>query len=1085
MDSFEAYFHQLKETPPENITEFSHRGKLETLLNELAPKTIKVLMEPRRERGIGAPDFQISSRGLILGYVENKALDGEPLDKTLKGDQLKKYQQLSGNILLTNYIEWILVRDGKPVMRESLCYRYDLENKKSKLSKERVQAVALLIQKFFDAQPEVISSAKKLAEALAIRAKMLKGYLLEELIRQEKEHQEGRLYELYKSFRDYVFHELELEQFADAFTQNLVYGLFLARLNADTKEKEINLYNAIKYIPTSFELIKELVDFLKELDKEEYLAARWIVEEVISIINNLDLPSINRSLFYRISKNKNLFNETEISYRDPFVYFYEYFLGVYDKNLRKSKGVYYTPPPIVHFIVNAVQHVLKNTFRFHEGLADERVTVLDFATGTGTFLLEIFEQIFESIPKNAGNREQLIKERLQKNMYGFEYLIAPYTVAHLKLSQYLKENGYSLQPNERLHIYLTNTLEPADLVTQQIPFLPALTQEGRNAQVIKNKHVLVITGNPPYSGISKNKGEWISNLIEDYKKLEGGEWKERKHWLGDDYVKFIRFAQHKMECETVWDEKAQAYKDISNEKDGIVAIITNHSFLDNPTFNGMRQSLLKTFDELYFLNLHGNYNQNEKTPDGGKDENVFDQIRQGVSINIFVKKKGSPKKVYYADWWGEREEKYKLAWESSFKEVNWQELKPNFPFYFFVPKSELNREEYEKYWKIDEIFKEQVTGIITSRDSFAIGFSKKEVEDNIKKFIDFKFSDDDVRNELKLRDTRSWKLGPMRRVMSGLDNRDANFEKIHYRPFDKRDIFYHDSAVDWGRWEYVKHLLKGENIGLISMRQYAYDVLDYCYSFVSKDMIDNRTFISNKGTASLFPLFLYEKTNGKEDKKVNFTPAFFNYLKEQYNDQSPEQMLGYIYAILYSPSYRKKYAEFLKSDFPRIPFTADKNLFDVLSDLGAELIALHIAENEGDEWQGHSRSEFDIFITKQSDKQQVGSYIGSGKGNKVDEVRFELLKEHDMPEKILQQLMPYEKHWGRVYISKNKYFNLVPLSVWHMQIGGYQVLEKWLKDRKGRELSAAEIKHYPQVIKTLCTTQHLMKQIDSFTAQWI
>jgi hypothetical protein len=1078
MDCFETYFHQLKQTPPENITEFSHRGKLETLLNTLAPKEIKVLMEPRREKGIGAPDFQISSRGLILGYVENKAIDGELLDKVLKGEQLKKYQQLSGNILLTNYIEWILVRDGKPVMREQLCYRYDLENTKSKLNNDRVKAVALLIQKFFDAQPEVINSAKKLAEALALRAKLLKGYLLEELMRQEKEHQEGRLYELYKSFRDYVFHELELEQFADAFTQNLVYGLFLARLNAGTKEKEINLYNAIKYIPTSFELIKELVDFLKELDKPEYLAAKWIVEEVISIVNNLDLPSINRTLFYRISKSKNLFNETEISYRDPFVYFYEYFLGVYDKNLRKSKGVYYTPPPIVHFIINAVQHVLRNTFKFKEGLADEQVTVLDFATGTGTFLLEVFEQILETLPKNAGNRDQLIRDRLQKSMFGFEYLIAPYTVAHLKLSQYLKENGYSMQPEERLHIYLTNTLEPADLVTQQIPFLPALTQEGRSAQIIKNKHILVITGNPPYSGISKNKGKWITNLIGDYKKLEGGEWKEKKHWLGDDYVKFIRFAQHKMEYETIWDEKAQAYKDIPNDKDGIVAIITNHSFLDNPTFNGMRQSLLKTFDQLYFLDLHGNYLKKEISPDNSADENVFDQIRQGVAISIFVKKKGAPKKICHADWWGKREEKYKLAWESDFKEVKWQELKPNHPNYFFVPNSEVNRSEYESYLSIIEIFKTFTAGAITGRDSLNISFNIAEVKEKIENFKTLK--EEDAREYFKIKkDSRDWTY------RTALKDANDNFDvqkilPILYRPFDKRYTLYTGNSrglYSSPQRKIMQHLLSDKNVGLVLPKQNKSD----WGAFTTTNIIGHK-LVSAYDVNYLFPLYLLDE---KLNKLSNFTSAFSKYIKESYEGKTPEQILSYIYAVLYSPTYRKKYEEFLKSDFPRIPFTEDKKIFEQLSKLGAQLIALHTTENKKDNWEGYSLGDFEIFNTKQSDKQEIGSYIGSGPNHLVEEVRFELLKEHELPEKILMQLVPDEKHWGRVYISKNKFFNYIPQSVWQMQIGGYQVLEKWLKDRKGRELPGAETKFYPQIIKTLCTTRLLMKQIDNFTASWI
>ncbi|MDZ7649809.1 MAG: N-6 DNA methylase [Cytophagales bacterium] len=484
--------------------------------------------------------------------------------------------------------------------------------------------------------------------------------MLDELQRQGKEHNEGRLYQLFETFRSFVFHELTIEEFADAFAQNLAYGLFLAKLNADTQS--VNLYNAKKFIPSSFELIRELVNFLDELDNDEYRETRWIVEEVLTIMNNLDLPAIHESLsFTKKKKNKDT---DDITIKDPYVYFYEDFLASYDKKLRKSKGVYYTPPPVVNFIVRSIDDILKRSFKIKEGLADRsKVTLLDFATGTGTFLVEVLQQIFENLPKDSGKKNLLIKEHVLKNIFGFEYLIAPYTIAHLKLSQFLKDNDYELKPKERLQIFLTNTLAPIDTQTK-IPLLPALTEESKQAQDVKDKPILVITGNPPYSKKSKNNDPWIVNLVNSYKIVDGKRSKEKQSWFRDDYIKFIRFAQDKMD----------------KVDEGIVGVITNHSFLNNITMPGMRQSLLNSFDQIYIVNLNGSAKQEGKLPDGIiKDENVFD-IEQGVSISFLIKRKGLSKKVFYTDFWGIRKDKYLTCLEEDFFNLfNGLELEPKSP----------------------------------------------------------------------------------------------------------------------------------------------------------------------------------------------------------------------------------------------------------------------------------------------------------------------------------------------------------------------------------------------------------------------
>ena len=499
---FDRYILALRKSAIEEKTEHTDRGALQLLLQAVADGNasgLAVHHEPKRVAGKGAPDFKITKGGLILGYVENKAI-GENLDKVLKSDQIKRYKSLSQNIILTDYLHFVWInKDG--IQRETLCHATDLENPKFRLREDRVAAVGKLLQGFFSTAPEGIGRAQQLALALATRSKLLRDYLGEELVRQEREHKEGRLYGLFQIFRDQVFHELTLKEFADAFAQMLAYGLFLARLNSDSEP--VTLHNAREYVPGSFRLIRELVDFLTELEKAEYRDVRWVVEEVLSIVNALDLPAILEDLSFRqrkaISRKVRAADEEEhrLFERDPFIYFYEDYLKAYDAATRKGRGVYYTPPPIVNFIVRAVDDILKESFGIPDGLADhQRVTVLDFACGTGTFLLEVFQRIFDNIGgPDAGRADLIVREHLLKNLFGFEYLIAPYTIAHLKLSQYLKDQNHPLKNDERLQVFLTNTLEPVE--PQANFLLPAISAEVEAAQAVKEQPILVITGNPP------------------------------------------------------------------------------------------------------------------------------------------------------------------------------------------------------------------------------------------------------------------------------------------------------------------------------------------------------------------------------------------------------------------------------------------------------------------------------------------------------------------------------------------------------------------------------------------------------------
>jgi hypothetical protein len=593
--------HIFRETPLSEHTEHTGRAALETLLGQFAGDAgtgVRVQHEPKRDKEKGAPDFKVSQHGMILGYVEVKEV-GTNLDKTLKSDQIKRYRELSDNIILTDYLQWIWIDGAGIKAREILAFPTDLESRKVRVAPERAEAVGRLISGFLFVKPEGIGRAQQLALALATRSKLLREFLGEELERQQRDHQEGRLYGLFQIFRDQVFHELTTADFADAFAQMLAYSLFLAKLNADAEQ--VTLHNARQFIPGSFRLIRELVDFLTELEKDEYREVRWVVEEVLSIVNGLDLAAIHDDLSFRARKAINRKvraadeEEHRLFERDPFIYFYEDYLKAYDAKMRKSRGVYYTPPPIVNFIVRAVDDILKDSFGIREGLADsKRVTVLDFACGTGTFLLEVFQRIFDNIGgAGKGRADPIVREHILKNIYGFEYLIAPYTIAHLKLSQFLRDRGHALKDSERLQVFLTNTLEPIE--PQHNFLLPAVSAEVQAARDVKEKPILVITGNPPYSGHSKNNGNWIRNAVVQYRKLldEGGRPGQSK-WLQDDYVKFMRFAQLKMEA----------------VDEGIVGVITNHSWLESPTFVGMRRSLLESFDVIYVAHLLKDFHTN-------------------------------------------------------------------------------------------------------------------------------------------------------------------------------------------------------------------------------------------------------------------------------------------------------------------------------------------------------------------------------------------------------------------------------------------------------------------------------------------
>ena len=1048
IDSFDHYLSALRKVAVEDKTEHTDRAALQALLLALAgdiDAAIHVQHEPRRDALRGAPDFKVASKGLILGYVETKKLN-DNLDKILKSEQIAKYRTLSGNIILTDYLHFIWISEAG-VQRESLCHASDLENRKFRLRPEKVEAVRKLLRGFFSTAPQGVGRASQLAIALATRARLLRDSLFEELTRQQKEHEEGRLFGLYQVFQKQVFQELTLKEFADAFAQMLAYGLFLARLNSELAP--VTLRNARDFVPASFQLIRELVDFLSELDKQEYAGVRWVVEEVLSIVNGLDLLAIHEDLSFRhrkaTSRNVKARDEEEhrLFERDPFIYFYEDFLNHYDKETRKARGVYYTPPPVVSFIVRAVDDILKDTFAIKAGLADhQRVTVLDFACGTGTFLLEVFQRIFDNIGgANAGHADLIVREHLLKNIYGFEYLIAPYTIAHLKLSQYLREQQLPLRDGERLKVFLTNTLEPIE--PQKELLLPAVTAESEAAQSVKKKPLLVITGNPPYSGNSKNKGKWISEAIQGYKytiekSVIGAEEKKplrerNPKWLNDDYVKFLRFAQLKMD----------------DVEEGVVAVITNHSWLDNPTFRGMRQSLTNTFDQIYIMDLHGSIKPKELVPIGVKNENVFD-IQKGVAVTIFVKKSGAKRGVWYSELWGTRLEKYRESANAELKTVAWTPIKSFTPFYMLRPLDWTHWDSYNEGWALSDtlssvglerqIFDVSVLGFQTHRDEFAIAFEEGDILSKAKDFRSKDISDELLASKYELKGNRDWNVSDARIKLRADSNwRDA-ITRCAYRPFDKHFCLFGEHFMDYPRRELVDHVAGRDNVQLLSSRQIG--TAAWRHVFVA-DAPANDCLVSDQSREAnyVFPLWQYPP---KGSRKENLSPDFRAFLDARYaHHYAPEEVLGYLYAVLHAPSYRSRYADFLRIDFPRIPFAQKRKHFDALSALGWALVQAH--------------------LLRDCPHRGLAQYAGKG--------------DHSVESVV----------WGeadqRIHINKTQSFGPVPEKVWRFTIGGYQVLDKYLKSRKGRRLSLDEINHLGQVADSLAFTIDQMALIDEAWAQ--
>jgi hypothetical protein len=982
---------------------------------------VRVTTLPKKTE-VGNPDFRVwDGKYHITGYIEAKAPTVEYLDQVAESDQLQRYIEVFPNLILTNFFEFRLFRDGEQISSVQIAHPSILTRVKTRPPVENKEKFQEFIQRFFSFSLPKVYSAKSLATELAKRTRFLK----EEVIAEELRNSTAKpspLVGFYDAFQNYLIAGLTRDDFADLYAQTVTYGLFAARTRS---ENGFNRRLAFENIPRTIGILRDVFRFISLGEVPPQM--EWILDDISEVLAVADVREILHDYFHEGKES------------DPIIHFYETFLSEYDPKERERRGVYYTPEPVVSYIVRSLDGVLKDYFKKPDGFASADVLVLDPAAGTLTFLAEAARLAVEefSLKYGAGGRSNLIKDHILKNFHAFELMMAPYAIGHLKMSFFLEELGYRLKKDDRFKLYLTNTLEMEDLPGTTMPIAASLAEESHLAGEVKRKTpILVILGNPPYSGHSTNIGKWISKEIKDYYEVDGKPLGEKNpKWLQDDYVKFIRFAQWK----------------IDQAGEGVLGFITNHSYLDNPTFRGMRRSLMNSFNEIYLLDLHGSSLKKEKCPDGSKDENVFD-IRQGVAIMLMIKKKGLKKKISHAELWGLREKKYEWLLQNDLKKTKWKKLQPKKELYLFVSRDEKLFQSYYKFHKVTDIFPISSVGIVTARDKFVIDFDKETLRRRIRTFRDERISDDMVRRTFKLKDNRDWKMVEKRRKIIADEEWEQKIIEFYYRPFDLRWIFYHKEAIDFGRHDVMQHMIRPDNLGLIVPRRVEIHGA-YHHSICTSQIIDH-VALSFKTIDYLFPLYLYpppeEKNHQHEivcenlsayDRKVpNLSPELVEQLRKQFGKQpTPEDIFSYIYAVLYSSVYRKKYAEFLKSDFPRVPFAPSNDLFTKLAALGNQLVDMHLLKSP-----------------------ELESPIA----------RFR----EEGPHRV--EKLRYDEREQRVYVNKAQYFDGVEKSVWEYHIGGYQVAEKWLKDRKERVLTLEEIKHYCRVITALKRTIEIQTEID-------
>ena len=992
----------------ENSTEYTYRTAFENFLQEIF--TNDRIQEIKHEASTGdqnKPDFIILERQIPNLYIECKDVPVD-LNKIEKSEQAARYFGYE-NLIITNYIEFRLYRHGRPYCSPIHLGKIDAKNRNIAPDPTALESLKKAILGFFASHKEAITSGQHLAEIMGGKALRIRENIAQSMQKQDSTTA-TEMQKIMEYLRENLIADLSAQDFADMYAQTLVYGLFAARYNDKTLE-DFSRAEARELVPATNPLLR---DFFAHIATDRFPASlALLVDELCEVFRHADIPKLLAD-FYQKEKDD----------KDPIIHFYEDFLHEYDRKKKMEMGVFYTPEPVVDFIVRGVDDLLKTELGIANGLADaekktvnirqklneekekvvqkdlHRVQVLDIATGTGTFLDKVVQHIAKGFKGQEGMLGNYIHEHLIPRLHGFELMMASYTIAHLKLGITLQNLGLA-NAKQRLGVYLTNTLEKAKKTAMQASLFgvtETIAKESEQAGKIKNDlPILCVIGNPPYSGESMN-GFYTENDV--YKVEPGGKEKLKERnskWINDDYVKFMRFAESLIE---------------KNSSGGIVGMITSHGYIDNPTFRGMRWHLEQTFDKIFVLDLHGNSRKKETAPNGGKDENVFD-IQTGVSVFFGVKKpseKGvrkEPAEVFVADAWGLRAQKFaQLDAAESLGDIKWKKLPAASEIWKPEPRG---KQEYKQGFSVAELFPENSVGVVTAKDKVLIAESGQRLE---KQILDF----------------------------YGENIFEEKFCKpVAYRPFDERKIYFDPLKIERSREKIMQHFLRGENVGLVFSRGVVgnYDWQDIQ---VVKNITEFGIMATRVGNgAPIAPLYLYHE-DGTVDgyvKEPNLDKDIWQQINEIAGPTTPENVLDFCYAVLHSPAYRQKYAPFLKTNFPRVPLPTSKPQFWRLAALGEKLRQLHLLQSP----------DCDHLMT---------TFPQSG-SNEVEKITFD---------------------GQNVWINAEQYFGGVPRGAWEFFIGGYQPAQKWLKDRKDQKLSSDELFHWQKIITVLVATEKIMGEID-------
>jgi predicted helicase len=1059
IDTFTFYIDSLKR---EYITgkakEHSYRPALKSLLEAL-DSTIIAINEPERMK-VGAPDFVIEKEqnhhlrqarifaSPPLALVEAKNI-GEDLDTPENQEQLKRYLQM-GNVMHTDYLQFRFYINRKLI---TTIYLAELRGEHIIVDSDQYHALTFAFKQLIASAAPTIRTPKSLAGYMAERAQAIRGVITKALKMDILHGADTELNNQFHAFKNQLVHDLTPEKFADLYAQTLAYGLFAARYHDQTIEN-FSLEEASKILPSTNPFLQKFFREIAGYEREERI--NWVLDSLVDVFNHCN----TRQLMQGAGKEW-------AGKHDPIIHFYETFLDLYDPALRRKMGVYYTPLPVVKYIVNMVDKILKEEFEITDGLADSekvelefkshatnkwgdrrgysvgrklihRVQILDPALGTGTFLNETINKIASSSKSKYGSSwSKYVESDLLPRIYGFELMMAPYAMAHLRLNLTLSETGYkSVTGNQRLRVYLTNTLEEPHSHEDELPnffgFQRILATESQEADIVKTtKPIMVVLGNPPYSGESSNTTAFAMNLVAAYKLEPGKNVKLQERnpkWINDDYVKFLAFAE----------------KMIADTGEGVVAMITNHSYLDNPTFRGMRWHLMNTFTKIYVLDLHGNSKRKEAAADGSKDENIF-SIQQGVSIIIAIKKKevrDSLAEIYRGDIWGKQAIKFSYLEKN---DVKWRRITPSPEKYSFTISNNNGEGKYLEGVPINELFSLNSVGIVTADDSVFVAPTTQKLLEQLNEEMDKPNSKEKIQKRLSNHDISSFYIN-----------------KITYRPFDQRFIYYCPEVLERPRTKIMQHLAHKDNLALVSIRRSRESQGLWKQIFVTDNLISGATTISSLDINYAFPLYLYPEKQteigGHEGRVSNLNEAGISKILKHVNGYSlvkdhelkkkddrkkvsPLDILNYIYAILHSPAYRERYNSLLKDDFARIPAAKDFAHFWTLVDLGNKLRNLHL---------------FNVGVNE-------FNYSPTGNGTwKIEKIKFR----------------PTDNNRGEVWINETQYFANIPESAWNSYIGGYQPAQKWLKERTNQELAPDEITHYQKIIKVLVDTNIIMQEID-------